>query len=228
MGRPVGAAGLALIQRWEGCRLKAYKPVKTEKYWTIGWGHYGPDVTEGMVITQEQADALLRADCQRFADAVDDPANCPLTVQLNDNQRDALISFTFNCGAGCLRTLCRNRSLPEIAEALELYNRAGGTAMIGLTRRRAAERALFETPVEKEEETVVTYKTLQDVPVKFRRIIEQLMIAQIIQGDGSDPTGNGDVINLTHEQVRTLVFAYRGGAFDRCLKFRGMEPAVPG
>ena len=228
MSRPVGAAGLALIQRWEGCRLKAYKPVKTEKYWTIGWGHYGPDVTEGMVITQAEADALLASDCQRFADAVDDPANCPLTAQLNDNQRDALISFTFNCGAGCLRTLCRNRSLPEIAEALELYNRAGGAAMIGLTRRRAAERALFETPVKEKEETVVTYKTLQDVPAKFRPIIEQLMDAHIIQGDGSDPTGNGDVINLTHEQVRTLVFAYRGGAFDRCLLFQGMEPAVPG
>lgn len=227
MSRPVGAAGLALIKKWEGCRLKAYKAIPTEKYWTIGYGHYGPDVTEGMVITQAQADALLQADCQRFADAVDNPAYCPLTTQLNDNQRDALISFTFNCGEANLRTLCRNRSLPEIAEAMELYNRAGGTAMIGLTRRRAAERALFETPVEKEEETVVTYKHLKDIPEKFRPIIEQLMDAHIIQGDGSDPDGNEDVINLTHEQVRTLVFAYRGGAFDRCLMFQGMEPAVP-
>ena len=226
--RPVGPAGLELIKRFEGCRLTAYKPVPNERYWTIGWGHYGPDVKPGMMISQDRADALLVQDCQGAADAVDRASNCPVMSVLNSNQRDALISFTFNCGAGCLRTLCRNRSLPEIAEALELYNRAGGAAMIGLTRRRAAERALFETPVKEKAETGVTYKTLQDVPAKFRPIIEQLMDAHIIQGDGSDPTGNGDVINLTHEQVRTLVFAYRGGAFDRCLLFQGMEPAVPG
>lgn len=228
MSRPIGEAGLQLIKRWEGCRLKAYKPVASEKYWTIGWGHYGPDVTEGMVITQERADELLKADCQRFADAVDNPAYCPLTAQLNENQRDALISFTFNCGAGNLRALCRNRDLQAIAVAMELYNQAGGTVMTGLVRRRAAERALFETPVVKEDITMVVYKYLEDIPPKFRLIIGRLMDAGIIQGDGSDPTGNGDVINLTHEQVRTLVFAYRGGAFDRALIFRGMEPAVPG
>ena len=117
MRKPIGAAGLLLIKNFEGCRLTAYKPVATEKYWTIGWGHYGPDVKEGQTITQAEADAMLVSDCQRFADAVDDPANCPLTAQLNANQRDALVSFTFNCGAGCLRTLCRGRTLPQICEA---------------------------------------------------------------------------------------------------------------
>ena len=58
MSKPVGEAGLALIKRFEGCRLTAYKPVSTEKYWTIVWGHYGPDVREGQVITQTQADAI--------------------------------------------------------------------------------------------------------------------------------------------------------------------------
>ena len=53
MSKPIGADGLALIKRFEGCRLKAYKPVPTEKYWTIGWGHYGPDVREGQTITVE-------------------------------------------------------------------------------------------------------------------------------------------------------------------------------
>ena len=90
MGRPIGEAGLALIKRFEGCRLKAYKPVATETYWTIGWGHYGSDVKEGQVITQAEADDLLVEDCQRFANAVDNPGNVPLTAQLNANQRDAL------------------------------------------------------------------------------------------------------------------------------------------
>ncbi len=78
----------------------------------------------------------------------------------------------------------------------------------------------------KEEENVVTYEKLKDVPEKFRPIINDLMTAGIIQGDGSDPTGNGDVINLTHEQVRTLVFVYRGGGFDRKLRAAGLAAAV--
>lgn len=148
MGRPIGEAGLRLIKQFEGCRLKAYKPVSTEKYWTIGWGHYGPDVREGQTITQAEADDMLKADCQRFAGAVDNPGSCPLTEQLNANQRDALISFTFNCGAGCLQTLCKGRTLPEIREAMALYTKSGGATLPGLVRRRAAEQALFDTPVE--------------------------------------------------------------------------------
>ena len=78
----------------------------------------------------------------------------------------------------------------------------------------------------KEDEAVVTYKYLKDVPEKFRPIINQLMTAGIIQGDGSDPTGNGDVINLTHEQVRTLMFVYRGGGFDLRLAAKGLPTAI--
>ena len=150
MSKPIGTAGLALIKQFEGCRLTAYKPVPTETYWTSGWGHYGPDVREGQTITQAQADAMLAADCQRFADAVDNPAYCPLTAQLNANQRDALISFTFNCGAGCLKTLCKGRTLPQICTAMALYNKSGGKPLAGLTRRRKAEQELFNTPIGKE------------------------------------------------------------------------------
>ena len=78
----------------------------------------------------------------------------------------------------------------------------------------------------KEEENVVTNEKLKDVPEKFRPTIDQLMTAGIIQGDGSDPTGNGDVINLTHEQVRTLIFVYRGGGFDAKLRATGLPAAV--
>ena len=150
MSKPIGAAGLALIKRFEGCRLTAYKAVPTEKYWTIGWGHYGPDVREGDRITQAEADAMLAEDCQRFANAVDDPGYVPLTDKLNANQRDALISFAFNCGVGNLKTLCKGRSLPQICTAMEKYNKAGGKVLVGLTRRRAAEQALFTTPINEE------------------------------------------------------------------------------
>lgn len=79
---------------------------------------------------------------------------------------------------------------------------------------------------DQKEETVVRYTYLKDIPEKFRPVIETLMNAGIIQGDGSDPTGNGDVIDLSHDQVRLLVFAYRGGAFDARLRAAGLEPAV--
>lgn len=226
MSRAIGAAGLALIKKFEGCRLTAYKPVPTEKYWTIGWGHYGPDVKEGQTITQGQADALLTSDCQRFADAVDTPVYCPLTAQLNTNQRDALISFTFNCGAGCLKTLCKGRTLAQVCDAMALYDKSNGKPLAGLTRRRRAEQELFNTPIQKEDDDVVRYKYLKDIPDKFRPTIERLMDAGIIQGDGSDPAGNGDVIDLSHDQVRTLVFIYRGGGFDAKLREAGLEPAV--
>ena len=80
--------------------------------------------------------------------------------------------------------------------------------------------------MEKKEDEVVTYKYLKDVPDKFRPIINDLMTAGIIQGNGSDPNGNGDIINLTHEQVRTLVFVYRGGGFDAKLRAAGLAAAV--
>ena len=90
-----------------------------------------------------------------------------------------------------------------------------------------AYRPHYDTAQEpQKEDKPMTYKYLKDIPEKFRPTIDQLMTAGIIQGDGSDPTGNGDVINLTHEQVRTLVFVYRGGGFDAKLRAAGLSPAV--
>ncbi len=79
------------------------------------------------------------------------------------------------------------------------------------------------------DEEMVRYNTLDEIPndFGFRDVINTLMDAQIIKGDGSDPDGNDDIIDLSHDQVRSLVFEYRGGAFDRKLMAMGMEPAVP-
>lgn len=145
--KKLGSAGLWLIKNFEGCRLTAYKPVSTEKYWTIGWGHYGADVTEGMKITQARADELLLQDVASSVAAVNNPAYCPITEELNQNQFDALVSFTFNCGAGNLKTLCKNRTAAQIAAKIPAYNKAGGRELLGLVRRRAAELELFNTPV---------------------------------------------------------------------------------
>jgi len=135
--------GIDLIKGFEGCRLVAYKPVPTEKYWTIGYGHYGPDVVPGIKITPGQAETYLKADLAKFEKDVDNTG-----LSLNQNQFDALVSFTYNCGAGNLKTLIKGRTLPEIAEALLKYTKDSSKRVLpGLVRRRNAERALFLTGV---------------------------------------------------------------------------------
>ncbi len=123
----------------------------------------------------------------------------------------------------------------ETAEAAAVTAIEGNTAVGNdsnggavLRRRRSLDlvAGAVRPRYTEEEEPVIRYPYLRDVPEKFRPVIEALMDAGIIQGDGSDPAGNGDVIDLSHDQVRLLVFAYRGGAFDARLKAAGLEPAV--
>lgn len=132
--------GINLIKKFEGVRLKAYKPVKTEQYWTIGYGHYGADVAQNMEITQEQAEQYLKQDLKKFENYVNNKK-----LDLNQNQFDALVSFTYNCGPGSLNTLCNGRSIDQIGNALKLYNKAGGKTLAGLVKRRQQEMDLFFT-----------------------------------------------------------------------------------
>ena len=104
-------------------------------------------------------------------------------------------------------------------------NEANGGAVMRRKREMFLVLGAVRPKYEKEGESM-TYQHLKDIPEKFRPIVETLMNAGIIQGDGSDRTGNGDVIGLTHEQVRTLVFVYRGGGFDKKLRAEGLRPAV--
>ena len=116
--------------------------------------------------------------------------------------------------------------------AIEGNTGSGNDADGGQVQRRVRSNNVIlgafrpDYDMEKKEDEVVTYKYLKDIPDKFRPVINDLMTAGIIQGDGSDPTGNGDVINLTREQVRTLVFVYRGGGFDARLRAAGLSPVV--
>ena len=130
--------GVELIKSFEGCRYKAYKAVSSEKYWTIGYGHYGPDVTEGMYITPEEATLLLKKDLAKFERHVSE-----IKLPLNQNQFDALVSFTYNCGPKNLHKLVLGRTISQIADAMLLYCKAGGKELKGLKRRRAVERDLF-------------------------------------------------------------------------------------
>ena len=140
----VSPAGLALIEQFEGFAPDWYNdPVGVR---TIGFGWTGP-LPAGATPPLSHADArrLLRETVEGYAGAVRDA----VTVPLAQGQFDALVSFTYNLGPGALRrsTLLRriNAGDPDAAEEFGRWVFAGGRRLPGLVRRRAAERALFET-----------------------------------------------------------------------------------
>ena len=139
-----GVQGLSLIQQFEGCKLTAYKPVATEKYWTIGYGHYGADVKPGMTITAARADELLRHDvasCEKVLNA--------LNVNFKQCQFDALVSWIFNLGAGNFASstlkkyIVQRRKDEDITDQLVKWVNGGGRPLLGLKKRRVAEANLW-------------------------------------------------------------------------------------
>lgn len=176
-----------LIMKFEGCRLEAYKAVRTEKYFTIGYGHYGPDVYSGMRITEEEAQAYLVDDVESFEKNVND-INEKYDYNFNQNQFDALISFTYNCGNGNLLKLCDygKRSISEISEKIVLYNKSAGKTLNGLVNRRKAEKELFDKPIRDteiyEEEKLTTKEVAQLVIIGLYGNGEERKIA--LEEDG--------------------------------------------
>ena len=113
--------------------------------WTIGYGHT-QGVKPDMVISQLQAERFLRQDLKRFEDAVTSLVKVPVTP----NQFSALVSFAYNVGAGALydSTLLRKLNQKDYKGAANEFlrwNKAGGKVLPGLTRRRLAEKDLFES-----------------------------------------------------------------------------------
>lgn len=144
-GRRINAAGLAIVKRFEGLKLQAY--LCPAGIWTIGWGHTGPDVHKGLIITEAKAEQLLRGDLDRFELAV--ARMCPMA---NDGQFSALVSFAFNLGEESLKTSTLRRVHNEgdhAGAALQFarWNKARVNGKLkvlsGLTARRAAEAALY-------------------------------------------------------------------------------------
>ena len=151
--------GRNLIESFEGCILGAYDDADDhivkpgERVYgtlTIGYGHTSvagpPQVYIGQSITAQDADAILSADLA----SVEIEVGHLVQVPLNQNQFDALVSFQFNTGwlahPGCSLLRALNAGNYQLADDdFMLYNRASGQVLAGLTRRRAAEKALFLT-----------------------------------------------------------------------------------
>ena len=143
----ISQTGLKLIKSFEGCQLTAYKAVSSEKYYTIGYGHYGADVTKGMKITQSRAEALLISDLAKFEAKVNKYQG---KYNFNQNQFDALVSFAYNVGSIDGLTNNGKRTIAQISAKFSAYNKSGGKVLAGLTKRRAAEKKLFDSAVKKE------------------------------------------------------------------------------
>ena len=132
--------GIELIISFEGFSKKACKCVPSEKYYTIGYGHYGKDVASDATITKKDAIALLKKDLSSFEKKVDKYNNI---YHFSQNEFDALVSFCYNVGNIDKLTVNGRRSKSEIADAMLRYTHSGGKELRGLVRRRTMERDLF-------------------------------------------------------------------------------------
>ena len=136
-----GNKGIELIKHFEGCELEAYKcPAGV---WTIGYGHI-KGVKEGMKITEMQAEEMLKSELHEYEGYINDY----VTVPLNQNQFDAMVSWVYNLGGGNLKasTLLKVLNAGDYAGVpaqMLRWNKAGGKVLEGLTRRRQAEADLW-------------------------------------------------------------------------------------
>jgi len=145
ISRKISADGLALIKEFEGLFLEAYQD--GGGVWTIGWGHTGLFHNDGTVhrgrkITLEEAENLLEYDLRVFCARVKQF----ITVELNDDEFAALVSFDFNTGGlgdSTLRRLLNEGKRTEAAMQFTRWNKDNGRVLPGLTRRRQSERNLF-------------------------------------------------------------------------------------
>jgi lysozyme len=138
--------GIAIIKKFEGCRLKAYRDIVG--VWTIGYGitssvGYGR-IKRGMTISQATADEWLVDGLAKYEDAV----NKALTRPANQNQYDALVSLCWNIGQGGLTrsSIIKFHNAGDeksAAQAFMMWVKAGGKVNKGLTNRRLAEMALY-------------------------------------------------------------------------------------
>ena len=138
----IGQKGIDLIKHFEGCELNAYKcPAGV---WTIGYGHI-KGVSEGMSITQEQAEQMLLDELKEYENYI----NELVTVNLSQNQFDALVSWVYNLGPANLKAstmlkVLNDGKYEDVPYQMKRWNKAGGKVLDGLVRRREAEALLYQ------------------------------------------------------------------------------------
>lgn len=145
--RTASKNAVKLIKEFEGCRLAAYQD--SVGVWTIGYGTTNADkqitgltIKKGTKITQSQAENfLLKSLNKKYAAKVNKYFK---KYKWTQNQFDALISFAYNIGSIDQLTANGTRSISQISAKILAYDKAGGRTLAGLTRRRKAEKRLFD------------------------------------------------------------------------------------
>ena len=125
------------IKKFEGLSLRAYKPVPTERFYTIGYGHYGADVKANQVITEKEAESLLRKDLEKFEDYVNKLDVCKRYFEFA-----SLVDFTFNLGTAALgrstllKYIRQGKAEQYIREEFAKWVNSKGMRLKGLVIRR--------------------------------------------------------------------------------------------
>ena len=155
----VSSHGIALIMNFEGLRTAAYKPVSSEKGWTIGYGHHGSDVKHDMVCTEQWAYEQLQRDLRQVEHQLISALNAD-EIEVTQGMFDALCSLLFNLSGKRtkdgrqltpIQTLisyklwAKMKKGDKYGASLEFLdiNKAGGVVLQALTKRRQAEQKLF-------------------------------------------------------------------------------------
>lgn len=139
-------SGATFIKTYERCKLEAYLDSHVPPIWTIGWGHTGPDVHEGLVWTQEVADLTFSEYDLNYAEHA---INTNVLVPLTQNQFDALVSLVYNIGAkafmgSTLLRLLNTHDYTGASAQFLVWDHSGGMVSVGLEHRRLAEQQVFD------------------------------------------------------------------------------------
>lgn len=149
----INDATVDLVKLFEGLRLKAYKDavgVLTIGYGTTAAAGVGIVPHLGMTITEVEAETYLTRALEKFAAKI----SPKITAPINENEFGAFLSLAYNIGPGAFAKSSALRKFNAgdkagAANAILLWNKAGGKVLSGLVRRREAERDLFLSPVGK-------------------------------------------------------------------------------
>lgn len=192
----INEKGLEMIKHFESLKLKSY--LCPANVWTIGYGTTGSDIVEGLVWTENQANERLLKDLEKFERGVENL----LKVEVNENQFSALVSFAYNVGLGALKNSTMLKKINSsnfdgAAQEFLRWNKVKGKVLNGLTRRREAEKKLFE---EKECQTMM--KTTSGDIMDLNPILNE----------------SPQIIPQTHSQVQKTIFISIVSALKKFLK----------
>ena len=188
----ISQRGIDLIVSFEGKhrdvgdgKYEAYLDTLAKPHvWTIYCG-LTRGVSKGMVVTRDEGDRLFQKELAVYEDAVERL----ISVPLNQNQFDALVSYTYNCGVGALQNSTLRRVLNQgkygqVPAQLMRWVHAGGKEWPGLVRRRKAEGALFMEPMPLDKPEIVVF----DDGVEERRL-ENPMPQRVEEGAAGSTEG---------------------------------------